>query len=167
MRVLVCGGRDFDDYELVCRTLDRIDAMRSVVGITCIIHGGARGADALADRSEAAKRRYLLYGFRTVATEMQLGRFKMCHMPYVGDSRHIERYQEWRPKDAGGWLLHGHVHEVWRMRGRMINVGVDVNQFRPVGLAELEKLADGVENLEHAQKKILETYAETFRKLAE
>ena len=43
MRIVVTGGRDFEDYELVRRTL------------TCflvdeIIQGGARGADALARR---------------------------------------------------------------------------------------------------------------------
>jgi hypothetical protein len=43
MRVLVCGGREFDDYALVANTLSSL-AVRPIV----IIHGGARGADALA-----------------------------------------------------------------------------------------------------------------------
>lgn len=46
MRVLVCGGRDFKDYGLCLSYMDRLHAE---VGITCIIHGGARGADELAD----------------------------------------------------------------------------------------------------------------------
>lgn len=41
MKVLVCGGRDFDDMALVERTLDALD-------VTEIIEGGAKGADALA-----------------------------------------------------------------------------------------------------------------------
>lgn len=41
MKVLVCGGRDFDDMDLVERTLDAID-------VTEIIEGGAQGADRLA-----------------------------------------------------------------------------------------------------------------------
>lgn len=45
MRVLVCGGRDFNDYPLGMRTLDTIHAETP---ITLIIHGGARGADTMA-----------------------------------------------------------------------------------------------------------------------
>lgn len=44
MRVLICGGRDFDNMNAVSR------AMRTVqerYGVTCVIQGGARGADYL------------------------------------------------------------------------------------------------------------------------
>jgi RimJ/RimL family protein N-acetyltransferase len=41
-KVLVCGGRDFEDAELLYRTLDELPRP------CCIIHGAARGADALA-----------------------------------------------------------------------------------------------------------------------
>lgn len=44
MRILVCGGREFSDYPRVERILDWLYADQ----ITCIIHGGARGADTLA-----------------------------------------------------------------------------------------------------------------------
>ena len=40
-KVLVCGGRDYNDRETVQRTLDRIKPAE-------IIHGAARGADTLA-----------------------------------------------------------------------------------------------------------------------
>lgn len=43
MRVLVCGGRDFDDEEFVFTTLNDLD------DVSLIIHGGARGADSLAE----------------------------------------------------------------------------------------------------------------------
>lgn len=45
MRVLVCGGRDYADSEAVNAALSRLHAKR---GITAIIHGDAKGADALA-----------------------------------------------------------------------------------------------------------------------
>lgn len=45
MRVLVCGGRDFEDKELLYTTLDEL---QSQTPISCIIHGKARGADSLA-----------------------------------------------------------------------------------------------------------------------
>lgn len=42
-RVLVCGGRDFDDTARVFAVLDKL---HSEAGIDAIIEGGARGADA-------------------------------------------------------------------------------------------------------------------------
>jgi hypothetical protein len=41
VRVLVCGSRHFNDYELLQRTLDEIR-------ISVLIHGAARGADRMA-----------------------------------------------------------------------------------------------------------------------
>jgi hypothetical protein len=46
MRVLICGGRDFTDYERLRRVLDK---SLYIDGITTVIHGGAQGADACAD----------------------------------------------------------------------------------------------------------------------
>jgi len=37
---LVCGGRDFRDRDLLFRTLDSLN-------ISCVVHGGADGADRL------------------------------------------------------------------------------------------------------------------------
>ena len=51
---------------------------------------------------------------------------KTCHFPYSGDHTGEEdRYTELRPADTGEILVHGHVHEAWRQRGRMTNVGLD------------------------------------------
>lgn len=47
MRVLVCGGRDYDRAEIVYEALQRIHAIRP---ITVVIQGEARGADALGKR---------------------------------------------------------------------------------------------------------------------
>lgn len=56
------------------------------------------------------------------------------HFPYKdsGDHTRQERYREHRPDDDGRWLLHGHIHHMWRQRGRQINVGVDAWDFAPV-----------------------------------
>ncbi len=45
MKVLVCGGRNFDDLPLLDQTLDQIHSDR---GITKIICGDAPGADLMA-----------------------------------------------------------------------------------------------------------------------
>jgi calcineurin-like phosphoesterase family protein len=91
--------------------------------------------------------RYLDAGFAEVhqgAINLKLGRqrARACHFPYRGDSHDHDRYPDHRPIDSGEWLLHGHVHERWRQRGRMINVGVDVWNYRPVSEAELAVLID-------------------------
>jgi hypothetical protein len=45
MKVLVCGGRDFADKKSLTRALLKI---HKATPIKIIIHGGARGADAMA-----------------------------------------------------------------------------------------------------------------------
>lgn len=45
MRILVCGGRDFDDYNILSQHLNQYISS----GLT-LIHGAARGADSLAER---------------------------------------------------------------------------------------------------------------------
>lgn len=42
MRLLVCGGRNFSDYDLLKETIDKIE------GQATLAHGGARGADSMA-----------------------------------------------------------------------------------------------------------------------
>ncbi len=44
MKVLVCGGRDYDDWPKLKKALDQF---HEVTPITEIIHGGAQGADRL------------------------------------------------------------------------------------------------------------------------
>ena len=43
LRVLVCGGRDYDDRDHIHNTLCELDAARGP--IVCVIHGLATGAD--------------------------------------------------------------------------------------------------------------------------
>lgn len=72
-----------------------------------------------------------------------VGLVEMCHFPYSGDSQDEDRYDEYRPVDNGRWLLHGHVHDKWKVNGRQINVGVDVNNFRPVHVDEIKEIING------------------------
>jgi len=47
MKVLVCGGRDYRDHLTAYRLLDALNVLED---ITCIVHGGASGADELAGK---------------------------------------------------------------------------------------------------------------------
>lgn len=77
-------------------------------------------------------------------SEMHVGGqvVNLSHFPYEGDSHDEDRFQQHRPVDDGRWLLHGHVHEKWQVRGRQINVGVDVWDYRPVPYATLAEIVE-------------------------
>lgn len=49
----------------------------------------------------------------------------LSHFPYDGDHTGEDRHSQWRLRDLGAPLIHGHVHDAWRTRGHMLNVGVD------------------------------------------
>lgn len=60
------------------------------------------------------------------------------HYPYDGDSHGEDRFAPLRAKQFGGRpIVHGHVHTEWQVRGQQYNVGVDVNDFKPVHEDEL------------------------------
>lgn len=96
------------------------------------------------DRLQRMRKIYYAAGFKSIRLQDEmdiLGKHVILHhMPYSGDSGEQERHRSWRPIDNGFPLLHGHVHEHWKVNGRQINVGVDVWNFRPVPLCEVEKL---------------------------
>ena len=80
---------------------------------------------------------YQLGGFERIVDApkpVRLGRKKVriSHFPYLLDEAYGLKFREHRPTDDGSWLLHGHIHEKWRQRGRQINVGVDAWDFAPV-----------------------------------
>jgi calcineurin-like phosphoesterase family protein len=100
---------------------------------------------SLGTKADKWVERYLDAGFTEIANNevtLQVGdtSVRACHFPYRGDSHDHDRYVEERPVDDGGWLLHGHVHERWRQRERMINVGVDAWNYQPVSETELADL---------------------------
>jgi calcineurin-like phosphoesterase family protein len=105
-------------------------------------------------RRATARERYLDAGFAEIhdrPEQVVLGDQKvdLSHFPYEGDSHGADRFVEYRPVDRGGWVVHGHVHDTWRQRGRQINVGVDVWGGRPVPAETIAGLiADGPRELE-------------------
>jgi len=94
---------------------------------------------------EAGTARYLAAGFDEIwqgVVDLEVGGQTVlaCHFPYRGDSHDDDRYVAHRPADNGAWLLHGHVHDQWRVQDRMVNVGVDVWDHRPVAETDLDEL---------------------------
>lgn len=98
-------------------------------------------------RKPAKRGLYLNAGFDEIRDGDQVLRLAgqdviVSHFPYRGSGDHegmVERYHEHRPVDEGGWLLHGHIHERWRIRNRQINVGVDAWAGYPISVATVER----------------------------
>ena len=49
-KVIVAGGREFNDYRLLCQTCDRMFSQKHQTHDIVIISGTARGADTLGER---------------------------------------------------------------------------------------------------------------------
>lgn len=92
------------------------------------------------------QRAYIDAGFASVqafARRRILGQSVMLsHFPFEGDHLEVDRFSEYRLPDTGGWIIHGHVHNAWKVKGRQINVGVDVNNFTPVRLDAIEDIME-------------------------
>ncbi len=67
----------------------------------------------------------------------------MHHLPYEEDYKGRAELEAARPLDTGGWLLHGHVHELWTIKDRQVNVGVDVHGYAPVSEDEVMRMIRG------------------------
>lgn len=66
----------------------------------------------------------------------------MSHFPYQGSGDHTfeERFTQYRLPDMGEYLLHGHIHSTEKVRGKMIHVGVDAHDLKPVPLDWIEEV---------------------------
>lgn len=103
-------------------------------------------------KSQQAERRYLDAGFHSIIhgiITMQMARTTVLvgHFSYFGANPQDVRYDEMKPVDTGLPLIHGHEHEKWKIKlgpggGLMINIGVDVWDFTPVSITEIEKIID-------------------------
>lgn len=95
-------------------------------------------------RADDWDQRYLDAGFEAILHGDQVlnltGRdVLVSHFPYVDRDA---RYLECRPVDDGLLLMHGHVHDRWKVSGRMLNVGLDAWGGRPVSLAQVSQILD-------------------------
>lgn len=80
------------------------------------------------------------YARRRIAGQTVL----LSHYPYrgAGDHTETERYSQYRLPDMGVWLLHGHTHSAEKLSGKMIHVGLDAWDYRPVKLEEIAAIIE-------------------------
>lgn len=61
----------------------------------------------------------------------------ISHFPYEGDHVEVQRYTEYRLRDEGMPLIHGHTHSMSVGDSRVIHVGVDARNMAPVSVADI------------------------------
>tara|TARA_R110000772_G_scaffold267971_3_gene393575 strand:+ start:15330 stop:15947 length:618 start_codon:yes stop_codon:yes gene_type:complete len=92
---------------------------------------------------------YTLGHRKTHRIEVEGQVLHLSHYPYVKDlTAYDERtyLHHHAPEEDKTPLLHGHVHDRWQTKGHMINVGVDVWDYKPVSIGAIQilvKLAKG------------------------
>ena len=95
--------------------------------------------------------KYKRLGFHEVHPWLQWGErstgILLSHFPYRGEELD-DRTFAGQFVDDGGWLLHGHVHQGWKVNKRMINVGVDQWAFAPVSFEEIREILEAPTNNE-------------------
>ena len=61
----------------------------------------------------------------------------LSHLPHTGDAHGEDKHAQYRPRDDGTPIICGHVHDAWHTDGNQYNVGVDVNDFKPVHVSTI------------------------------
>jgi calcineurin-like phosphoesterase family protein len=66
----------------------------------------------------------------------------LSHFPYDGDHTEHDRATQFRLRDEGVWLLHGHTHSAERYEwpDKSIHVGLDAWELKPVPAHEIDKI---------------------------
>ena len=120
-----------------------LEKVARVNGTKRLVLGNHDAAHPMHRKSASQIRRFLeVFDSVHLHEELRLAsgrRVLLSHFPYEGDHGEREggdRHKQWRLRDEGAWLIHGHVHDAWSRNGRQINVGVDRRDF-PVNVEDL------------------------------
>ena len=71
-------------------------------------------------------------------------KFYLTHIPIEKDRLYKKgTLPDFNALDNYDYILSGHVHELWKTKGKHINVGVDVWDFKPVNINQILELIQG------------------------
>lgn len=81
----------------------------------------------------------------------------LSHYPYqrkpwnhfwrsLTDKKYRSKLHFKKMKDSGGWLCHGHTHSKEQQRNKMIHVGVDAWDYKPIPITKISELINNYEN---------------------
>ena len=68
----------------------------------------------------------------------------MNHFPHALGEYDDRDFDKWAPKDDGTPLIHGHVHNTWKVNKNQVNVGCDVWDLKPVHLDTILEIINGM-----------------------
>jgi calcineurin-like phosphoesterase family protein len=150
-RTILLGDWWFGPRAGMCEVLDAMN------GSKVLVLGNHDRGSVTQTNGWAYQREYLDAGFEAVVdyATVTLPQVKggaparkvlLSHFPYHADHKDSPRFNQFRLRDEGMWLVHGHVHGLYTVRDRGVNVGVDVWDFYPVQDHEVAKLIDDVES---------------------
>lgn len=126
-------------------------------GIKHLVTGNHDGCHPMYRNAAKCAAWYLSCGIASVqpfARRKVAGRnVLMSHFPYSGDHTANDRYTQYRLRNEGVPLLHGHTHTREKVslhvapepRATQVHVGIDAWGLRPVHLDEIAQLIEAVE----------------------
>jgi calcineurin-like phosphoesterase family protein len=97
-------------------------------GVKHLVLGNHDTAHPMHKRSHSQMKRYMEVFESVHLHEQHLiagKRVNLSHFPYRGDHKPEDRHTQWRLRDEGLPLLHGHVHAEFMLSENQFNVGVD------------------------------------------
>lgn len=94
-----------------------------------------------------SKKKWLeVVGVDEVVDKVDYEEFTLNHLPVLDSVD---------PLSLDRWLLCGHIHNLWRVKGRQLNVGVDVQGFYPITIEQVRAQVRAAE--EERQKVVTAT----------
>lgn len=139
----LCGTDKQTEYAL--------ETIATFPGVKHLVTGNHDAAWPARSRAHRWQRRYLEV-FESVQpfTVKKINgiRCPMSHFPFSGDHTEIARFDEWRLKDTGVPIIHGHTHSQVKtsqssMGTLQIHVGLDAWGLKPAPESEVIKLLNG------------------------
>ena len=116
------------------------------------IHPSHRSSKTI-EKYENTLRKYIQAGWNIISNsdtitigsqEVLLNHFPWKHVE--DKNEHKEKFGKYRLEDNGLFLLHGHIHsnEQTGLDKRMIDVGVDANNFTPISIDKIKEIINGI-----------------------
>lgn len=133
------------------KLLSILATIRSLPGRKRLYLGNHDPAHSM-HRDSSIWQRHYLDAFESVET---FGRMKIAgqtvmlsHFTYVADEAHmarhrgVDKYAQYRLRDEGQWLLHGHTHssEIHTPGSREINLSLEAWGLKPAPLSAIEQI---------------------------
>lgn len=130
------------------QALSQLGILAEITGVELhLIAGNHDSCHPMANRNSHTRQKVFLEVFSSVqlfARRKIAGQpVLLSHFPYEGDHSETDRGVQYRLRDEGEWLLHGHNHSESATDGsRQLHVGWD-SWRRPVHLDEIAELITG------------------------